>query len=124
MGSKFLFGRVCLTISLLVLLVASGCESYQKLTINNSTSFSIQVDIRDVSLNYSGTPNFIWDVQSKIIQPGLSLKYIATISKDRSIGIKSKYIVMAINETNEIMFYKIFTWDELHEMGWRVVISP
>jgi hypothetical protein len=124
MGSKFHFSGVCLTISLLILLLASGCEPYQKVTIDNQTSSPLKVDVRNVSLDYSGTPKFSWKTQVEIIQPGLSQKYIAMISKDRSIGIKNKYTVMAIDETNKVLFFKIFTWNELHDMDWRVVISP
>jgi hypothetical protein len=119
---RFLLYLVCISL-LLMCFISSGCEPYKSITINNNTSFPVQVDIINLPTEYSAIPNFIWDSQNVIIQPGSSQEYIALISQDRSIGNKSKYTVIAINDANINLFFHVYTWDELNEMGWRVVIS-
>lgn len=101
-----------------------SCEPYQTITLVNKTLSPIKVDIRAVSLDYSDTPFLTWNFPADVIKPGETQSLIYPIYNDRSMGVKKKYPITAIIETNQIVFYKIFTWDELHDMGWRVVISP
>lgn len=112
-----------LTILLLSLFVVA-CEPYKIITFVNKTSSPIEINVINAPLNYSGTPKYAWDVQDKIIEPGTSQNLVVSMYDDRSMGIKKKYPIIAITETNQVVFYKIFTWDELHDLNWKVEIKP
>ena len=108
-------------IGLILVLLVAGCEPWLTITIDNRTSFPIQVDIRPVPLDYSDTPSLTWHNDYVVIQPGKSQAFRA-IQNDRYVGSMNKYVVIAVTQTNEVVFSRVFTWDELHDMGWRVEI--
>lgn len=111
-----------IVIGLALVLFATGCDPYQVVTVENRTSFPIKADIGTEPLDYSGTPRLMWEDPVVVIEAGQSQRFVAPISKGRSVGSERKYPVVAIAETGEVVFYRVFTWDELHDMAWRVVI--
>ena len=115
-----------IVIGLLLAFFAIGCDDYQVVTFDNQASFSIKVDMRSVSLDYSGTPSLTWEDPVVIIEAGQSQGLVGPrLAKTRKAATMrgKKFVVVAVNETNEIVFSKVFTWDELHDMNWTVVIK-
>ena len=119
--SRFLKVQVIFIVVLIIIFFA-GCDTYQSITFYNETSSSIQVDIVSVPLDFQGIPKFTYP-SDDIIKPGESKTYITFVRRGRTVGILSKHPVEAITESGEVIFSKTFTWDELRNMGWRVVIS-
>ena len=121
---KFRLSMACfIIIGLVLLLLVSGCDPfYQVITFDNQTSFPIQVDIKSVPLDYQDIPEFNY-TPGDFITTGESKKYVTSVQDDRTIGSERKYPVAAVTETGEVIFYRVFTWDELHDMDWTVVIG-
>jgi len=46
------------------------------------------------------------------------------ISPTREYGSMWKYYIYAVTLDGELVYQRIFTWDELHDAGWKVVIEP
>lgn len=105
----------------LLVLFAVGCDPLQAVTFDNQAPIDVKLDIRTVPLDYSGNPRLNWNDPGVIINAFQS-KTIAGVRKTREGGGRYKYSVIAVTETNEVVFFKIFTWDELHDMNWTVVI--
>ena len=134
MHIPFRLSKVCfIVIGLVMVLFAVGCgcplipwgEPYDAVTFENQTPFPIKVDIRSVSLDYSGTPSLTWDAPVVVIEAGRSQDLVAPLQQDdREIGSMYKYAVAAVTETNEVVFSRVFTWDELDDMDWIIVIPP
>jgi len=113
-----------LVIGFLFGLFTSGCEPWQAITFENQSLLSVKIDVRTVSLDFVGSPpSFTYDAQEPAIEPGQSRKLGTTVPNARSGGARKKYSVVAVNETNEVVFSRVFTWDELHGADWRVVIK-
>lgn len=111
------------TFGLCLLLFTCSCDDYQGVTFENQTPYIIQVDIRPVPLDYQDTQSFAWNTQIDVLKVGESKKFVAPIQKSRSVGVSKKYTVVAGTETNEIVYYKIFTWDELYDINWYIEIT-
>jgi len=107
----------------MLLIVATACEPYQTITFENDTSYQIQPDVYRVPLDYSGTPKPTWDDNYKEgkIDIGQSKKLVTQVPDGRAVTMK--FAVIAVNSNNDIVYSKVFTWDELHDMGWKVVIN-
>ena len=110
-------------IGLALVLFITGCDPYQVITFENQTSFPTKADIKSVPPDYFDTPRPNWYVPVKVIEAGEYLRIGSSFRDDRTIGTKRKYPVIAVTEMGEVVFYRIFTWDELHDMTWRVVIK-
>ena len=129
MYMKFKQSFRILILSAIVLILSlffTGCDSYQSITFVNQTTYQIKTDVRTVDLDYDGyvsISNFTWDTYVDGIEAGESKKYVASIKTDKEAGSGYKYIVEAINQNNTVLFAHIFTWDELHNMNWEVVIT-
>jgi hypothetical protein len=123
MNFKFHFYWLLL-LGVLLMIFATGCEPYRTLIFENQTSRPIQTHVGVVSLEYSGTPNNItWNIGYKdaIVDEGKSKELITSVRTGRTVTFK--YAVVAVNSDNEIVYSKIFTWDELHDMDWKIVIT-
>ena len=107
-------------IVILIIIFFAGCEPYQAITFDNKTSFQIKVDTIPVPSDYSGDISSMYR-EGAVVERGQSKKYLTSVSNTRPTD--TKYAVVAVNEVNRVIFSKVFTWDELHDMGWRVVIS-
>jgi hypothetical protein len=122
MNLRTSFASICfLFIGLSLVLFVAGCDPYQVITFDNLTSFPIQVDMKSVPLDYQGTPQFNF-ATGDVIKAGESKKYVAPVQNDRTVGTTRKYPVEAVDERAEVVFSRIFTWDELHDLEWIVVI--
>jgi hypothetical protein len=119
--SNILKTILLIIISFSLLSFLTGCDSYQVITFDNQTSFPIQAAVLSVPLDYQGTPQFEY-VQNDFIQTGEYKKYMTSVQKSKSMGSRRKYPCQAINDKNEVIFFNTFTWNELHDMGWKVVI--
>jgi hypothetical protein len=108
-----------------VLLFNTGCEPYRSLTFENQTSYPIQVNVFPRSLNSSDIPSFTWDSNNKeiIVDVEQSKKFVSTVRDEKEAKYNVKYAIVAINDKNEVVFSKFFTWNELYEMDWKVIIK-
>lgn len=107
-----------------VLLMFAMDEHWQAITFENHTETSIKVDTRGVPLDFTGPPpSFTYDIDVVPINAGESKKFGTTVPDGRSTGVTRKYSVVAVNEANELVFFKVFTWDELHDSDWKVTVT-
>jgi hypothetical protein len=102
---------------------AAGCEPYQAITFDNRTSTTVKVYLDRVPLDYTGIPSRTWKDPGDIIGAGESKKFVTWVPDTRRSGLNYKYTIVAVTEQNEIVLSKVFTWDELHDMDWTVVIG-
>jgi hypothetical protein len=107
-------------LALLLLSFITGCDNYQAVTFENQTNVLVEIDVRLVPKDYTGKATFKWTSSDVPIKPGQSVKFITSVPSVRS---PARYVVQAINERSELVFSQVFTWDELHEANWRVVIQ-
>ncbi len=116
--------RICLVVTILPLvLFAIGCERWQAITYVNQTPSTVKVDLSLVTPDYTDTPTLTWNDRGVVIGVGESKKYLTPVPDSREGGIRYKYTVVAVTEKNEVVFSKVFTWDELHDMNWTVGIK-
>ena len=104
-------------------LFAIGCEPYQAITFENKTTVPVKVIEYRVPQEYTGNPTGTWNDPGAgdIIAAGESKKFVTNVPNTRVT--REKFVVIAVSEMNGMLFSKIFTWDELHEANWRVVIQ-
>jgi hypothetical protein len=108
---------------ILVTIFATGCEPYQAITFENKNTVPVKVILYPVPQDYTGNPTRTWNDPGDVIGAGESKKFVTQVSDTRVT--REKYVVIAVFETNEVALSKIFTWDELHDMDWTIVIlSP
>jgi hypothetical protein len=101
----------------------TGCPDYVPITFENQTSRPIQADIWNVSLDYSDTPKITWDPNyENSIDVGQSKKFGSKIPTERVT--RTKFVVAAVNDLNQVVFSKIYKWDELKDLNWTIVIKP
>lgn len=102
-----------------------GCDPGVTIIFENRMPFPVKVGSHKVSLDFQGTvtPRDLSNYPI-VIEPGKSRKFTALIPPDRKLGATMKYVEYAVNLTGEMVYQRTFTWDELHDMGWRVVIEP
>ncbi len=118
------FRNSCIMVGLAIALFLTGCEPYKIITYDNQTKSSIKVTVRAVELEYFNEPiSFTYDAHVPPIEAGKSQGFVSNISEEKLLGARYKYMVVAINETNKVVFSKVYTWDELNKMNWVVVIT-
>jgi hypothetical protein len=96
-------------------------------TVENRTSVPFKVYIWEmVDLDYTGTPYVESYAKSEapVVLPGEVKKIYTTIPPGRKQGIKEKNFVGVITESDTILLQRFFTWDELNEMNWTIIIEP
>ena len=118
-----LFRIFYIVIGLIVALSIIGCEPYQAIIYDNRTSTPVNVHLDLVPLDYTGNPTRTWNDPGDIIEAGESKELITWVPNTKGGGNMYKYTVVAVTEKEKIILSKVFTWDELHDMGWRVVIE-
>jgi len=121
-------------LALVVVLLITCCSGVrcpgvgysQPVTVENRTSVSIKVDIRDVELDYTGTPDVKPYAKNRnpVVLPGEVIELWTVIDPERGFGIRLKYFVAVITESDTILWQRIFTWDELNDMNWTLIIEP
>lgn len=118
---------IAFALAALILSLWIGCwpERGTPISIENRTTVPIIFDYRPVGLDYVGlvTPT-VGDFSPRFMLPGSIERYATLIHPNREYGSEEKYIVYALNEAREVVFQHTYTWDELNEMGWKVVIEP
>ena len=123
MHVRFRWVRVSLVAgALLVLFLVGACDSWQAITFVNHASSRVKVDLRAVPLDYSGTPTLRWDDAGDIIEAGQSKQLLTPVQRSRESRTRLKYTMVAVTEDNEVVLARVFTWDELHDAEWRVII--
>jgi hypothetical protein len=110
-------------ISVLVVILFSSCEQFQAITYVNKTSITVKVYLGTVPLSYTGTPTRSWNQPGDIIEASVSKELLTQVPPTKDAGTLNKYAIVAVTETNEVVLSKVFTWDELHDMDWTVVIG-
>ena len=129
--SKRIFLLACLLAIALVLPIAVGCDPELPITYENRTSSTVWIDLDIVSPEFTGpyTPQEkIWDLGP--IPPGESRTFeYMSIPDDRELGEHiGKYVISAIVKEGEdtvgtVIWQRIYTWTELYDMGWKVIIE-
>jgi hypothetical protein len=106
----------------LVAFLAAGCDPWQAITYVNQMPEEVKVALRGVPMDYAAIPTLRWADPGDILEAGQSKRMLTSVSTARNERLK--YTVVAVTETNEIVLARIFTWDELHDSGWKVIITP
>ena len=103
-----------------------ACDPATPITFENRMGMPIIADYQGVTLYYSGAAtSVIGRVKNPlVIQPGATQQLSTSIHPKREYGAREKYIMYAENEVGEIVYQRTFTWDELNDLGWKVVIEP
>jgi hypothetical protein len=108
-------------IALLLFSFLTACERpLQTITYENDTQSTIQTNAVPVQKDWNGQATFKWDGYGVNIKPGQTQAFVTSVSPVRT---PAKYLVQAIDQNNKLVFSKIFTWDELHDSGWKVIIK-
>ncbi len=108
---------------MMVILSMIGCEPYQSITFENQTVLPVKVNLYLVSLDYDSNPTRTWNESGDVIYAGESKTLVTQVPDDRKGGLNYKYAMVAVTEDNEILLSKVYTWDELHDLDWRVIIE-
>ena len=103
----------------LFLLVFGNCKG---VTIVNSTTNAIKVKIVSYPTGTLLAPVINWEDPIKPLEQKSSRSIIASIPIFRAVGIRREYSVVAIDGDNTTIFRQSFSWDELHDMGWKITI--
>ncbi len=129
----WLKGRRCFGLApwalLLMLLVVGllldGCDPGTTVTEENLTSVPVKTDYRAVRVDYSG-PVDLRDltINQSVIQPGQEMRSTTLIHPKSRFGSREKYVFYAVTLSGEVVYQRTFTWDELNDLGWKVVIEP
>jgi hypothetical protein len=107
----------------LVSLLTSGCLRFSQLTYKNEIASPPKVVEYMVPLNYADIPKRTWNDAGDLVNAGSSLTLSTDISAKRSNGINYKYVVIAVTEAKGTVFSKFYTWDELNDAKWTVIIT-
>ena len=116
-----------LVVALLTAGVACFGDRGTVVKFENHTAVPVKVHVKSVSLDFSGTytPSASYaGLATTPLQPGETVRFATLIHPKREYGIQAKYLVAAVAETNQVVYERVFTWDELDALGWRVVIEP
>lgn len=131
--SRALFSRrlaptaLLLSLVLAATFVVSGCETRKGVTVVNGLTVPIEFSQVSVRSDYTGMLDLLYlDLtDNRSLTPAGQQGMLSTlISPDRDEGILRKYLWYAVDLSGEVVYQKMFTWDELNDMGWRVEIEP
>ena len=112
-----------LVIILMLISFSNSCKPYRSINVVNQTPFPIQTEMWSVPLDYMGPVTIKWNDTAIVIEPGKSQNFATTVYKDKpKPDIKRKYAMAAVIETNRVIFSRYYTWDELHDTDWKVII--
>ena len=118
-------------LSVAILVVSSACfgDPGTVITVANRLSEPIKFGAFPVGLDFNGrfhmTTEFEWrNLQIREVPPNHELRMGTSILPNRKYGSRNKYLVVAITPKDIAAYERLFTWDELEQLGWRVVIEP
>ena len=125
------FSIIVIILLVLLIITTTGCDNGPTITYENRTPYSIWIEVDVVDHDFTG-----WHQPSEKItdegpiQPGASEAWMyIDIPLGRELGEHfGKYVISAIvkdapDSSGEVIYQKIFTWTELNEMDWKVVIE-
>jgi len=123
---------VGLVIAVMMLLIAIGCDKGPTITYENRASDPVWIDLGIVPHEFTG-----WHIprgetlDEGPILSGQSKGFIYFgIPMGREVGEQiGKYVISAIvkegsDTVGTVIWQRIFTWTELDDMEWKVVIKP
>ena len=121
--------KLALFIAIIVLgMGVSGClDSFRPVTFENSSSLPATVGLEAVTLEYNGPYVFRYtNVENKVILRGESYtrSYSGPKYFNEDFGSQFKYLVTAQDDDLNFVYYRLFTWTQLNDAGWHVVIDP
>lgn len=121
--------KLALFIAIIVLgMLVSGCaDSFRPVTFENSSSLPVTVGLEAVTLEYTGPYVFRYtNIKRKVVLAGESStrSYSGPKYFDEDFGSQFKYLVTAQDDDLNFVYYRLFTWTELNDAGWHVVIDP
>lgn len=102
-------------------LLAIGCEPYQVITFENRTTAPVKFIISAFPRDYTGNLTRTWNDPGDTLGAGESKKFVTDVPNTKVTY--EKFVVIAVSEKDVVVFSRIFTWDELHEANWKVVIQ-
>lgn len=106
-------------------LVVSGCDPSAIIIAINRTSVPVKISNVSVPVDYEGLvklPNLAY--YTYVVQASEEMKFVTEIYPKRNYGSERKYNYYAVNLSGEVVFQRMFTWDELDSQDWKVVIEP
>ncbi len=114
-----------LAVSILIATIGCMGDPGTVVRVHNKMGVPVVFGVRTVSLDYSGrvTPATGY-LNPLFIPSGGERRFTTLIHPERSLGTSFKYIIFALNEAREVVYQRTYSWDELNEMGWKVVIEP
>ena len=110
-----------------LIITSTPFDSERLVSYENLSTTAVRVQLRFVSVDYSGPYNFKEDRYCHgRVPPGEtnSIAYINSISDNESFGTSIRYLVTAIDDDRNIVFQELFTWHQLRNAGWHVVMKP
>ena len=131
---RLLDANKCILLSLLALFAfgfampSYGCgDSVTTVTYVNRTGVAVLVHLQGAPKDSSGP----YEVNPKIRNDGpipagkIDSFFNYSIPPGRKLGERvGKYVITALTDKNEIVYQHAFTWTELDDMDWTVVIEP
>jgi hypothetical protein len=121
MIQKRIFQIMWLVGLVLFLFWLTGCDSFQTIEFENGTQLTVQTNGGvPVPKDWDGKATFKWEASVSPIPPGQTRSFATSVHPTK---VPIKYLIQAVDQNNELVFSKIFNWDELHDSGWKVVIS-
>ena len=92
----------------------------------NATDSVLWINVDIVSKTFSGPHKVNPRIRNDgPIDPGTSRTFDYRIPSTKSIGEQiGKYVITAIAADGTTVYQRIFTWSELDDSGWRIVIEP
>lgn len=115
--------RLIVISSILLIIVATACDSVEQVDVINNSSVTV-----DILYGPGGEIQQIGDTDNGgCVICGLeprSEEFFIDPSGDPERGRRHDYELTARETTSNIVIYsRVFTWDELRDMDWRVVIT-
>ena len=123
--------KVLVALILLIITLPTGCDKGPTITYENRTSSTVWIEVDIVDHEFTG-----WhEPTEKItdegpILPGESESFVYFgIPYERDLGEHvGKYVISAIVKEEPyfpgtVIYQRIFTWSELHDMDWNVIIK-
>ncbi len=129
--SKRIFLAVCFLAISMMLPVSVGCDSGPTIAYENHTSSTVWINVDIVAHEFTGpyTPREEISNNGPIL-PGENGSFVYfEIPMGREVGEQvGKYVISAIVKEGDdtvgtVIWQRIYTWTELDNMGWEVVIE-
>ena len=99
--------------AMLLLFLLTGCwgDPGTRIRVNNLTDQTLVI--------------FIDELQEADIPPGEIVAYDTTLIQPKNIyPADKKFLIEAKTKEGEVIYSQEFTWQELDDMDWKVVIPP